>query len=305
MKFIKKIIGKFQLKDIVDVLNLYYSKPKDYILNSSSIEQYTYNFLMYKHIRDKLYISHKEEKLIKEKTYHLIKLINNEPYLEKLSKNLGLLKFIIIFYTLNYCLPELKIDFYREISDIVLLKQPKSESLSNNLSTNQKKFVLRNLSLELMKSEIIEFSLRNNPHLKKILKHALSNVTDKKIEIEPLDFLRYIQDSSNLLLQKEKEQFSFTHLSFQEYFASLEVKFTEDKNILLKNINNPWWHNTIKFYSSHTQPIAIVEALQQKPTEEKSKLSAECINLFMATTSKNLGRKQLTKQLNLNRLKID
>jgi hypothetical protein len=62
---------------------------------------------------------------------------------------------------------------------------------------------------------------------------------------EAESMVREIQLRSGLLIERRRDVFAFSHLTFQEYFAAVEIVHKGDLLKLLKVYRDPWWHEAI------------------------------------------------------------
>jgi predicted NACHT family NTPase len=68
-----------------------------------------------------------------------------------------------------------------------------------------------------------------------------------------------------LLVEKEIGIYEFAHLSFQEYLAAIEIKELNQEDILISNINNSWWAETIRLYAAVNDATNLIQAVINMP----------------------------------------
>ena len=74
----------------------------------------------------------------------------------------------------------------------------------------------------------------------------ISNLQDidpdpKSVKMDSETILESIQAQHGLLVERARGIYSFSHLTFQEYFTAREIVTTNNINLLVKQINNPQW----------------------------------------------------------------
>jgi hypothetical protein len=76
------------------------------------------------------------------------------------------------------------------------------------------------------------------------------------------EFLQKIKEVSELLVEREAQEYEFAHLSFQSYLAALEIKRTRQEALLLQNYDKPFWKETILLFSSQSRnPAPLIRKL--------------------------------------------
>jgi hypothetical protein len=97
-------------------------------------------------------------------------------------------------------------------------------------------------------------------------------------ELTPREFLKDIEQNSGLLLEVSPGIWGFAHKTFQEYLAATHIQAERKESILLKSINDDWWHETIYFYSAQADATKIIQAcLAQADTSvQMLNLALEC-----------------------------
>ena len=108
-------------------------------------------------------------------------------------------------------------------------------------------------------------------------------------------FLEQIKDVSGLLIEKEVEIYEFAHLSFQEYLAAVQIKELNQEQLLLNNLNNSWWQETIRLYAAQSNATNIIRAALKQPTVTSMALVYDCLEEGMSVDPE--VRQQLEEQL--------
>lgn len=204
----------------------------------------------------------------------LIRRLRNTPALLELAVNPLLLTMIATVHKYKNSLPGRRIDLYAEICDVFLGKIQLARGLTLDLTPTQKQIVLQTLAYEMMK---LKTRMIEAPQASKIIKESLRRVGPQYTEIE---FLKMIEDSSGILLEREVGVYSFAHLTFQEYLAAAYIKGQPTNKILIDNIDNSWWHETIRLYAAQGDATSIIDAclVNEDLSSAMLTLAIQCID---------------------------
>ena len=202
----------------------------------------------------------------------LLDRLRRTATLQDLAVNPLLLTLIATVHRYKSQLPGRRVELFAEICDVFLGKIQMAKGLELDLTPAQKVRVLRVLAYEMMCREVREIK---TPEAAEIIAPVLRLVMPNG---EPAAFLRMIEDSSALLLQKESRVYGFAHLTFQEYLASLHIK--EEKLVaqLVENEDRTWWHETARLYAAQADATEIVEKClsEDRPGLEALLLATDC-----------------------------
>jgi hypothetical protein len=183
----------------------------------------------------------------------LLVRLRRTPTLQDLAVNPLLLTLIATVHRYRSQLPGRRVELFAEICDVFLGKRQLAKGLELDLTPAQKVRVLRVLAYEMMCREVREIKTLEAAELvAPVLRLVMQNC-------EPETFLRMIEDSSALLVQKESGVYGFAHLTFQEYLASLHIKEEKLVEQLVENVDRTWWHETARLYAAQADATAIVE----------------------------------------------
>ena len=203
----------------------------------------------------------------------LIKRIGNSRPLADMAVNPLLLTMIATVHRRGNVLPGKRVELYKEICQVLLEKRHRAKNIDNSLTASQKQSVLQQLALSLMINQTREFKL-SEPILLSSLESQLKKVTKK---ISPNAFIEQIKDVCGLVIEKELGSYEFAHLSFQEYLAAVEIKDSNQENILINNLNNSWWHETIRLYVAQSNATNIIRMALKNPTVDSMALAYDCL----------------------------
>jgi predicted NACHT family NTPase len=171
------------------------------------------------------------------------------------------------------------LDNKREYSILDFLAANKSEKKSERKQSHKlvilgrpgsgKTTLLRHLTLIYATKQESQIFPRP-PQLIPILLYLRENI-QKQLTTLPQHFtnaeafIKHIRDDCGLLVEKEIGIFEFAHLSFQEYLAAVEIKELNQEDILIGNINNSWWAETIRLYAAVNDATNLIRAVINMP----------------------------------------
>ncbi|MBO3457710.1 SUMF1/EgtB/PvdO family nonheme iron enzyme [Aetokthonos hydrillicola Thurmond2011] len=220
----------------------------------------------------------------------LINRIKNYPPLTKMALNPLLLTMIATVHCYRGALPGRRVELYAEICDVLLGKRQEDKGIVDKLSADQKKVVLQVLAFELMHRETREFT----PDLgSSIIATELAKVVGSYSDSQ--DFIKKIETISGLLVEREKGVYEFAHKSFQEYLAAIHIRKINQEQILISNINNSWWDETIRLYAAQTDATSLIRAALATPTVNSLKIALDCQEEGLSVEPE--VRQQLTDKL--------
>jgi energy-coupling factor transporter ATP-binding protein EcfA2 len=184
----------------------------------------------------------------------LLKRIRGTPALTELAVNPLLLTMIANVHRYRSSLPGRRVELYSEICEVFLGKRQQARGMELELTPAQKKCVLQPLAFHMMCNGKREVHLAE---AMQAISHALALV-DAKIRAE--DFLRNVENSSGLLLERENGVYGFAHLTFQEFLAASHIVEGKLEHVLSTRVAIPWWHEVIRLYAALSDATRIVEA---------------------------------------------
>ncbi|MDY6782227.1 MAG: hypothetical protein SW833_06690 [Cyanobacteriota bacterium] len=191
------------------------------------------------------------------------RILNSKPLCD-MAVNPLLLTMIATVHRRGSALPGKRVELYKEICHVLLEKRQRakfrnSEDLNDPLTAAQKQSVLQVLALRLMQSKVREFQISQAASL---IREQLSLVAGGSVTSGK--FLEKIKDVSGLLIEKEIGIYEFAHLSFQEYLAAVQIEALNQEKLLIQNIRNPWWAETIRLYVANNDATQIIGAAMNK-----------------------------------------
>jgi hypothetical protein len=93
------------------------------------------------------------------------------------------------------------------------------------------------------------------------------------------DFIRDIESTSGLFVERESGVWGFAHLTIQEYLAAVHIRSRGLSSSLVERVHEPWWHETVRLYVAQTDATAIIEAClaRNPPNIESLVLAIQCV----------------------------
>jgi len=191
----------------------------------------------------------------------LLAQIEARQELKDLAKNPLLLNMIVTFHRRypGADLPKRRVELYREICLLQLRDRPSARTLETLLTQCEAQTILQMLALEMMqqKQERIDRAT--------LLQQFTGYLAAQGEAVDAKEFLEQVVQISELLVEREPEEFEFAHLSFQEYLAATQISQQQQENLLYDHFGDDWWKPTILLYVAQIKnPTKLIqEAVNQ------------------------------------------
>jgi GUN4-like len=163
-------------------------------------------------------------------------------------------------------LPRQRVKLYQEICELQLKKRPSARKLETLLLDCDAQTILQMLALEMMndpreesdRSAIIEQTVLLN-RLTGYLQHL-----DEKVDAKVL--LKQVVEISELLVKRQAEdEYEFSHLSFQEYLAAVQIDQQKQETVLYEHFKDDSWRQTIVLYAALTRnPTRLITEIMRQ-----------------------------------------
>lgn len=204
----------------------------------------------------------------------LMQRLHKTPALLEMGINPLLLTMIATIHHFRGRLPDHRVALYKEICQVFLGRRQQARGLSFELTPAQKQRVLQTLAYEMMRRNLRTISRADaadiiDPTLKRI--HP---------ETDSDHFLKMIAHTSGLLVEHVIGMVSFAHLTFQEYLTAVHLKNLQLEQVLLNQVDNAWWHETIRLYAAQSNATNIIRACVMRETASipALTLAVECLD---------------------------
>jgi len=210
--------------------------------------------------------------IAKDGAQDLLSRIQNTESLHPLAQNGLLLTMIATLHRFDAQLPGRRVELYEQIFQVFFRRR---DLLGASLLTpEQSKSVLMPLASYMMEKRLREISLEEAASF---IQKDLAEVIGENIQ--PVEFLRFIQEQSGLLLEVSQGLYSFASLTFQEYLASAYYSERQHVEKLVWEIQNDWWWEVIRLFCAQSDGTRIIEAcLVEEPIRlSQLELAISCL----------------------------
>jgi GUN4-like len=226
----------------------------------------------------------------REAAKHLSDQIQRRSELQDMAKNPLLLTMMTTFHRrYNQAdLPRRRVELYEDICRLQLKERPKARQLESVLLNCNAQEILQPLALEMMQRQS---RLLRQDEVLAILQNTLAARSEA---IAAADFLAQVTDIGELLIQQE-EDYQFSHLSFQEYLAAVELVKRQQEALLYDRMKVQGefadaWPRLMLMYACLANPTNLIrEALRQGRADLADQLYRE--------TTKQIDDPELKAQL--------
>lgn len=188
---------------------------------------------------------------------NLIEALEDNRILERLPLTpLSLSLIALVYEKENYEIPATISDIYDNFNQLILGK------LTATKRFEIIKFNFRERILSLYALEILQNNNGRPYKKKKFIDFLKDYFKDKSSDIAPEvieEFLLFFIDSSGILRMEEEQFVNFSHRSFLEYYASLEI-FKHKRHLeneLVENFLDLGWQNVALFYGGQSKDMPI------------------------------------------------
>lgn len=181
----------------------------------------------------------------------LLNRIYNTPTLSELAVNPLLLTMIATVHRFRSSLPGRRVELYAEICEVFLGKHREAHGVTSNLTPAQKQRVLQPLAYHFMLENTREIKVAD---IRPVVESHLSAVSPTAT---CMDFIKDIENSSGLLVERESGEYTFSHQTFQEYLAAVHILENRLENKLIECVDRSWWHETIRLYCARLMHLIL------------------------------------------------
>jgi hypothetical protein len=202
----------------------------------------------------------------------LLARISSSETLAQLAVNPLLLTMIATVHRYRSTLPGRRVELYAEISEVFLGKRQQARGLELEMTPAQKITVLSQLACYMMVKKIREVDLADALN---VIAKPLASVSPK---INGTQFLESVENTSGLLVELEGGRYSFSHLTFQEYLASLYIISEKLEKHLINQVNDLWWRETILLYCAQADASNIIATCLKTTNVTTLSLAIDCID---------------------------
>lgn len=191
----------------------------------------------------------------KKSNSFLYKIEQNKP-IKEIATNPLLLTLLCLIFEETADFPNNRYELYKEGLDVLLKKWDakrdiEREQIYKKLSLKGKEDLLGQIALATFKEGNYFIKKR---HLETHILDYIQNLPDVDTDIEALQLdseavIKSIEAQHGLLVERARDIYSFSHLTFHEYFAAREVVLSVDPQLSLQELANhilePRWREVI------------------------------------------------------------
>ena len=199
----------------------------------------------------------------------LVAAIEASDRVRKLAVNPLLLTVVAIVHRFRAELPKERVRLYEECLQVLLHSwdtakargraQPGNDGVaSRTLDWQKKRAVLASLAFAMHDDRQREWP---RERVVERLREALPTVGGRPDDAVPV--FETIRERSGLLVERGIDQFGFSHLTFQEYLAAIELRQrgAEGREFLIRHVEDAWWRETLLLYAGLDDATALVDDL--------------------------------------------
>jgi hypothetical protein len=204
----------------------------------------------------------------------LTKQIFASPALNDLAKNPLLITMITTTHRVQTVLPKRRVELYDTMCGLLLGTRPYAKKTNLTLSATENKAVLQVLAWQLVQQEKTQFTPQQGEQwIQDILTRCLK---ERDLSLEK--FWEEILEITGLLVEKEAGVYEFSHQTFQEYLAALQIKERGEEVLLVEKLSNDRWQEVICFYAALGNATNLIKAALDNPTPYTLNLANRCKN---------------------------
>lgn len=201
----------------------------------------------------------------------LLQRLDQAPALYDLTVNPLLLTMIANVHRYRGALPGNRADLYSEICQVMLWRRQDAKNLASQMNGGKKETVLRSLAYSMMNDRIADLG---RDDIITVIKPELRRQS-RTVTAE--DFLAEVV-TSGLLVERETEQFSFAHHTFQEYLAAAYIREKGLVGVLADTVGDPWWRETTLLYAARSDADPIITACITANNVPAIALAFDCVD---------------------------
>lgn len=196
------------------------------------------------------------------------------PSIGDLTVNPLLLTMVAMVHRYHGALPGSRVALYSEITEVMLERWRQAVGVPQNLNAAQKRTVLQPLAAHMMDRQMRDISTQEAAL---VVSDSLGRVGVADDGVE--EFFSDLEASSGMIFEREVGQWSFAHLTFQEYLASRHwIEERQSPEDLTELIGDSWWQETLRLVASQGDASALLKACMDANTVPTLRLAADILD---------------------------
>jgi len=186
------------------------------------------------------------------------------PALNALAANPLLITIIAATHRAFDALPNQRVKLYQKIFNLLMEDRPnRRETRLTMPSAEENQAVLQTLAFKLQRQESNQFTREQGSEWIQVrLRECCPDAP-----LTPKAFLQEIAQLTGLLAGGESNLYQFTHQTFQEYLAALEVQRLGWERWLIQEFRKPALKEVVCFYAALTRATPFVQAALETPED--------------------------------------
>lgn len=229
-----------------------------------------------------------------DQTAQLMKAIEDNPRVRELAINPLMLTVIALVHRDRVELPERRAELYAEAIDVLLGKWDAARGVQETrilddrpFDTGDRRLLLQALALAMHEAGQKEIA---TGELEKRLRGVFVGIVqdDRAADNAAARFLSVAQERTGLLVEAGQGVYRFSHLTFQEYLAAVEVAERDDSiAYTLRHTADAFWREAILLEAGYlstknrAKTTRLIQAVADSPIEPEPfhnlVLAAECV----------------------------
>jgi hypothetical protein len=204
----------------------------------------------------------------------LIRQVGASRSLTALARNPLLLTMIANTHLSSPDLPQRRVELYDRICNLLLGTRPNIKGTRLTLTATQNRRVLQILALNLVQREVTQFT----PEESEAWIQDCLEACCKDKTLSPQQFLLEMVQISGLVVEQEYGAYEFSHQTFQEYFAAVQLREMGAQGAVLvgEQRDNDRWQEVILLYVATGDASPIIEKLLDDSNSESLELAKRC-----------------------------
>ncbi|MEB3233355.1 MAG: GUN4 domain-containing protein [Leptolyngbyaceae bacterium] len=234
------------------------------------------------------------------KADELLKQIQQSDDLEKMTDNplnLNMIAQLHRYY--GDKLPQYRAELYSRMCELQLDKRPRAKRKELVIPYPANQRVLQGMALAMQQQgntlqlafeDVVALAQRHVSTLSKDDLEEIGTISSSLVKI----FVQQVIDVSELMVQREADDYQFAHRTFQEYLAAVEIRRTKQEQLLVDKAEDENWRDTTLLYAAQRNPSQLIQSLTAKGTDEALFLAHGC---WQAYPKAELVKPEITEPL--------